>query len=893
MPRIRLPRKLLVALAAVALLAAAALYIAPMTMDAGKYRDIVVSQVKLLSGQTLQVKGRTQLSLLPSPVLTLQAVELTADTPDPQAPHLTAPAAEIHLGWRSLWADFPQVERVVLQQPALELARDAAHLPQFGFLGGALAAASNVTTPIEIDIDNGRVIVAETRDDPAVRLENIQLSLGMDSRGGKRANGRFSFHQLPFNIALHADAPGEAAAPVTFRLWQNDKTRLEFTGQRTLLQDRTTLDGAFTLAIENAALFADPASKAAPYPVSAGGKVQWAGDTVKFSELTLESPDSAGGGSLDVKWGEAPQWIANFQFSRLKLQPQWFAPLFATRNAEPVNTQAVTPPHENPLDIPHSVFATVTAENLFIGTHTATNAILNAELSKGMIALKQVAMQVEGESSVALKGTIEQTAKGLRYQGEMSTDGKNLRALLASFEPAAAQFPERTFGAFHSTGNLLISSEQLRYSEANLQLGELQLNGGMVMYFDTIPRVEAEIAFKDTNLDYFRNNWRQEQQANNTNDFIFRINSSVDFGWLRQLQTVVDLRLSFDQFTFLDRQGTTGAFRIYARQGEIGLFDIDMRYPDGAIKGQVKINVAQELPAFDIALSVPQFDSAYVAKDGASYGPSWVSPDKPEKRWSDELFDFSWMIGVGGKLDLAFGQLTHHGETYKNFALKGTLQSELGFERFGGTITGTGTLIGGKVPGLSASFTAYNIDAPQLIHSIANYDKLSGRFSVSGTVATSGIHLLSWMQQADVKMVIAGRGVRPQNFNLQGVVDGVQAARSVADVITNVNRALPSGTTEFSVDGNVNIAGGFMRTPGLALKAAIAPNTPAIAGNFGGEISLTDMKLALTEVYQFPMLRSETQPTLRVELTGALENPALKIDTASLEAYVAKRIVGR
>ena len=139
-------------------------------------------------------------------------------------------------------------------------------------------------------------------------------------------------------------------------------------------------------------------------------------------------------------------------------------------------------------------------------------------------------------------------------------------------------------------------------------------------------------------------------------------------------------------------------------------------------------------------------------------------------------------------------------------------------------------------------------------------------------------------------MVVAGRGIRAENFNMQGVVDAVLTSRSVPDVTTNVDKALPNGSTDFSVDGNININNGIIRTPGVTIEAQ---DTGRAKGALTGELRLIPWKMALNVIYQMTMLQSETIPTLTVDLNGTPDKYEMRIDTSSLEAYVAKRIVGK
>ena len=115
----------------------------------------------------------------------------------------------------------------------------------------------------------------------------------------------------------------------------------------------------------------------------------------------------------------------------------------------------------------------------------------------------------------------------------------------------------------------------------------------------------------------------------------------------------------------------------------------------------------------------------------------------------------------------------------------------------------------------------------------------------------------------------------------------MQVSRTAADVFNSVNLALVNGATTLSVDGTVNMKNGVMKTPGIRVQSE------SIVGDLTGEVRLIPWTMDLSTQFQFPALASETAPTMTVQLNGAVDAAALKADTSSLEAYVAKRIISK
>jgi len=546
-------------------------------------------------------------------------------------------------------------------------------------------------------------------------------------------------------------------------------------------------------------------------------------------------------------------------------------------------------------------------------------------------------------------GIISQgAAKTLRFEGSMESQGGSLRDVLTIFDENAAEFSEAGFGAFSIRSNLFISAEQVRLSEAEVKLNELNLSGGLVAYFDSKPRVEADVKLRDINFDYFRDVWRESKKNQSGTDYFLRFDKNLNFGWLRKLKTNIDFKVMVDEFTFLETRGQSAAFRIFAQEGEFGIYNLRFYYPTHVIEASFNLNVKSDIPYFTMVFnSSSELDTRYFKVNSESSAATVVpvhdnkqinqevtiipqtqtiietaaSSDNPTdtpavatevsseaitpiplakgaekkevKRWSEELFDMSWMEGYNATIDISLGKLIHKDTTLNRFKLKSLLRDRvmtiqaLSFGYWQGRCDITGTIYGGKVPGTSLGFTVTNADLGDIISNFSERNNISGRLGVSGSFSTSGVNPLSWVQQADAKLTLNGVGVNVSNFNLQSVVDTVSVSRTTADVMTNVNLMLPRGSTEFSMEGYLNIKNGIVRTPGITLKSG------NMMGNLTGELRLIPWTMNLSTLFQFPAMTSETVPTMNVQLTGSVDDADMTVDTDSLEAYVSKRIIGR
>ena len=676
----------------------------------------------------------------------------------------------------------------------------------------------------------------------------------------------------------------------------------------------------------------------------------WAqqGLSVTMDNFHLEGLNSIGTGKLQLTWDEwKPKINLDMAFSSLDAD-QWrkyLSAAFITPHGD-IYSKVYHGDDElpdNPLAGNISLSVNFIAEKVKFGSQNWGNARLSATWADSSITVNQFGILLPGDTSLTMFGVVTPSANNdLRFEGSMETKGKSLREMLTVFDESAVGLPETGLGDFSARSNIFVSSEQLRLSDADVKLTELHLNGGLVAYFDNTVRLEADVKLKNINFDYFRDAWRTQREKTENTDFFLKFNQSADFSWLKKLQATIDFKVGVDHFTFLDHDGDNASFRVFASSGDLGIYDINFIYPNDVVKGHFKLNVNGEQPLIDLALSAGALDTGYFNVDSrqaaASKPPSLALPriererefmlipdaqaaDEPTlpprpatglddliknpksktpqaanaitHRWSEDLIDMSWMNGLSGVIDLDIGRLTHKDLTFDNLKLKTKFGNNLmvfdtlTFSYWGGQCSILGSLYGGKVPGFVISLSLTEMHLDKMLKDLIDRDNVSGNVSLNASLNSSGVNVISWVSQAEGKMVLVGRGVTVKGLNLPGVVEAVSVSRTASDVVDSVSRRLVDVATTFSVDGNVNVKNGMLRTPGITLRS------DAIVGDLVGEVKLVNWTMDLSTLFQFPQLSSETVPTMSVQLSGPLKSGEMRTDTASLEAFVAKRIISK
>jgi len=894
-------------------------------IDTHNYRDEFTQIIKEKTGRNVTIKGKVSISLLPTPTIYIPNIELRDTDSKTPIPSIAIEMVQLDVPLGAVFSDRPRVSHITLQRPVLEVERTQDNLIHWDWLNASLIkalASVNNAEPPSLNIIDGTVVYHDNRTGKGMTAENLRALITPGSNLG--AKGSFTMYGRDFAFSFGVSDLFAAGAPMPFtaELRTDAHNVLHWQGKLDMSSDNLKIDGKFDLAVQNVLAWTDAASADAERPLARitnqftqqeeekksilllnlSGDWSQDGLSIEMNNLQLQGLNSIGTGKASLTWkGWQPFVICQMGFKTLEYD-SWqtlLIAMFGNKAAAPAYSGGDVQP-ENPLPKDVQAALTMTADQLTVGAQAWKSVELSASLADAAVTINRLDIKLPGESSLTLFGVISQGAtSGMRFEGSMETSGKSLRQALTVLDESAADLPEIGFGSFSVHSNIFVSADQVRLSEADAKLNDLALNGGLVAYFDARPRLEADVKLKNINFDYFRDVWRTKHKEAASNDFFLKFDKGVNFNWLNKLQTSINFKVNVDGFTFMERKGNGASFIIFAREGEFGLYDAHLNYPDEVMDGSFSLNVKGQQPLVRLIFNANDVDMGYFAPAiaspvaASSELPKDSAPGEDNKIWPKTLIDTSWMDGYSGSFDFSIGKLTYGKTIVNRLKLQAKLDNKLltfsnfTFDYWQGRCSVLGSMYGGEVPGVSVSFMLYDIELHDMLKDLVSRDNISGKSSISGTVTTSGVNLLSWVSQSDIKLVLAGRGVKVGGVNLQGVTDAVAVSRTAADVFTNVNQALVSGTTEFTVDGNINVKNGVMKSPGITLKSG------SIIGDLTGEVRLVPWTMDLSTLFQFPVMTSETVPTMTVQLSGSINTPTLKTDTSSLEAYVAKRIISR
>ena len=884
------------------------------------YEQQILGAIKIQTGLDAKIDGNVQVALFPMPRLIINGLEIGTDANQPPAtPRFTIEKVEISIAPSSVFSDNVRLSSVAISRPILSLERAKDGDMNWGWLNGNLLktlSAKNWGDVLSITLANGEIKYQDSYNDQSFALENIGLSGVLGTHLSLKGTSKLNKNEQKLSFTIdnnannfpHSTNVSADNFPLNFAIYANNKNYLNLKSVISTASNTAKILGEIKAQTDDLERFLpeppNHANKNEPkneakiaLPMLINGSLSFANGAFHFSDLSLDGMNSKATGSADIYWENwYPTIAADLSFSTLDY-PMW-KQLMKNRIGE--NKNAEKPKFgdvqnydfrkENPIPQNIELDIHADAQKVIDGKQEWGKSRLDAVLEGGAITVNQCDISLDGGGQMSFFGVLSQGGAGeLRFQGNVEAKGKSLKKTIAMFNNSASDLPEIGLGEFSTSGNLYIAKNQLNFSEATATIEGAKMAGEIISYLDEDPHVEAKVRIEYVNFDAVRDALRK-QKAENEKSSNSAQNSVLDYGlsfkWLKSLKTQLNAKIFVDNFTFMEKKGGASSLSLSAYDGVLKLDDMQLKYPDSTTAISFNLNMKNILPAVSLAMNADQINTNYFDLDGRL--KTATTPEIPQ---SEKNISFEWMDKFNGVFDIKVNKLINRNVVLNKFKMQARVdEKKMQIQKLSliysqAQTEVTGTLYGGKIPGVSARFTMENADLYELINSLLGLTNISGYANVSGTITTSGNSLKNWLAQMDAKFLLSARNVRVNNVNLAGVNNIVSVSRSSADVVNNVNNAFSKGSTEFSADGSLSIFNGEMRIPAMALKSG------TVTGNMVGGINLSTMMLQLSAIFGFNNLSKTSPPTMIVQMSGALDQPDMKVDTSALEAYVAKRAV--
>lgn len=910
------------------------------------YQEQILEAIKTQTGQDVKINGGSRFVLFPSPKLVFSDLEVdTSGKNISSIPTFNIKKLEINIDVTSILSNQMRISKVSLVSPVISVDRADDNTIHWDWLNLKLLKLLNSKNSrgisLPMSIVDGVVNYKDNINNKDIIIEDINA---YTTYGAKISlEGSLKINDSPYDFVVDSKAMdlnvADGAFPLNLSITDEDKNTLSVQSVIDTSAELPKVIGKFsadTADLEN--FLQDEENRKANanhivMPLSLNGAWELKDDMLQMHEVSMKGLNSDGNGSISVSWNNWYPTISvdmdfasidylmlkNLSTIKITRKPQKKPDLFQPEYGADMEIYK-----DNPLPNNIELKLNVRAQKIVSGKEEWKNMNLNAVLDKGAFTINQCDIYLSGEGLLTIFGVVSQGGNGdLRFEGNIEAKGKSLRNTIMMLYPSASDLPVMGTGEFTISANLYVNKTQVRLFEANAVIDGTPVLGTVTAYLDPEVRFEAKIRLKDINFDSIRDmlrekNTEMEQKIRNGEQQQINPNTA-GFDWLRNLMTRIDATVYVDDFNFMERKGDRVSFSLYAYNGDLRISNMQLTYSDGISEMNCSMNVKGPIPSISMMVNADQIDTSYFnlskndnatdekSADTAKPAVSASKPtdNKPKTKLEvgklSELRDMSedtavpveWMDHFNGVFDITLRKLIHKNLLIEKIKFRGRVEAKrldiqkLSFVYSQAQSNITGILYGGKIPGLTVNFTMANADIYEMLYPLATIRNINGFASLSGYVTTNGWSFYEWLNHLDAKLLIAARGVKVQGINLAGVSNVVDVARTSADVFNNVNNVLTNGTTEFLVDGAVNIKDGELRSPNLNIRSGL------VSGTIVGGAKLESLDGQFSILFRFGNMLSDVTPTMIIQLSGKMDKPDIKVDTASLEDYVARRNVSK
>lgn len=624
-----------------------------------------------------------------------------------------------------------------------------------------------------------------------------------------------------------------------------------------------------------------------PLPVKADVKLKAheGKSAIDFTSMTL-AKTTVGKGTLSLAYSKNYAYALDLNFSQFDLF-EVFKDSSSRKERDSLN-------HLLALMLPSDVTGgiEIKAEKAKVFGADGSDFLISASLEDGELVVNQSYVHLPGDSQAILFGILKPNEEGLVHlDGSIEFYGKDFSEFIAGLGyPNLKNIIKKT-APFRGKANLFFSDQQSTLSEFKFQAADLLAVGGMTM--QTIkgqPTAEMTLKTSGLRLDPFFSLFTPVTQSFNVEDQLSEASRTLP--WLNNVKSVFLLNLSFDDFELGSFKGTQSNTNVTIMPKRIKFDNIQLAAGELNINGNIGFDQTMQLPDIDINLDISKLSLLpFLGHDLRKLN---VPRGNRQTVWPQDSIDLGYLRGFTGDIKINVAQAMHPAFTLNDLTFDaknkdGTLGiKNLEASIWGGAMRFSGTLEASSVNSLQGSFYFNNVLIEEMMGDVADLTPISGRINLTGQVATTGMNADGWVKNAQVNTVMKAADVTFKGFDLQGLIQAISAVRSVADVV-NTSRVsmLRRESTFSSLEGNLYLENGTLRVNNMLLR------TNNAVGRILGEMDIITWIANLAFQFQLTSLSTTEYPTVVMTLQDSADDPLIKLDTRSLEAFVATRSIRR
>jgi large subunit ribosomal protein L24 len=489
----------LLAVSIAIILALVAALVGPHFVDWTQYRATFEREATRLAGQPVRIGGAIDVSLLPTPSVTLGRVEF-GSAAQPQA-RVQEIYAELALG--PLMRGMVRASELRITGPEVSL---------------GLSPSGNIEVPpirvgfdpeqfvIEkVAVENARVVLADRASGANLGLERLWFRGELRSLiGPAKGEGGFTAAGERYGYRLAVSKVGDDGIKVRLGLDPSDRPlAIEADGTLKLEENSPRFDGTLTISRLAAAAGASGRGNVV-VPWRASAKVKAAPDRALFEQLEyIYGPEDRAlklTGTAELRFGRAPRFESVLSAPQADLDRALALPETSSR-LPLAALKAFIEPLASSYRPPFPVRLGIGVDAVTLGSGTLQSVRGDITLDNEGWDIETLEFRAPGFAQVRLSGRVAAAPQGVSFRGPAQIEASDPRSFLGWLEGRADAVP-RQAGLLRASGELTVGVQQFAVDRLKFEFDRKTIEGRIAYAADGArPRLDADLKAGELDVD--------------------------------------------------------------------------------------------------------------------------------------------------------------------------------------------------------------------------------------------------------------------------------------------------------------------------------------------------------------------------------------------------------
>lgn len=532
-----------------------ALLVIPSFINWNTYKPEIADQVRTLTGRELMIGGDIDLKIFPSPRLIAENVSLSS-IEGAQSPDLVslrsvevrialAPLLGGNIGIETVQLIEPQIFLEVLadgratwtllppKEPKLEVDQQTdANAPE----STPQKDSGPAITLGNFEIVNGSVTYQDAGAKTTEKIADINLSVAAASltAGPFRADGNLILRGLRLGINANlGEIVGGRTFPIDLSVMVGgESAKISLAGTVIGLDRDPRFRGELNVASANIGGVVSALADGADLPAALSqsltltGNMDASAKALSINDLKINFGGADGTGKVSGVFNGTPKLTANLTIDKIDADP-WLAASKSGSSSEAASKTTDAAPKVKPsaeataptpvasFALPSGITASVAIKigEIKMRGDKVSNAVLNAELSDGVLNLGQFSLLAPGGSDLTVFGVLTSKAGKPNFDGQLSAKSQQPRTLMTWLDVDAAALKPGKPGALSLDIAASASTDTVSVTKLGITFDKTVINGAATIALRDRLGVGASVNVNQLDVDAYLSNEKPVKAA--------------------------------------------------------------------------------------------------------------------------------------------------------------------------------------------------------------------------------------------------------------------------------------------------------------------------------------------------------------------------------------------